>query len=119
MVWSEPVSDLVQINNLVKYFELGKDQRVHAVDDVSLSIAEREIVGLVGESGSGKSTFGKALLGLHDKTSGSVTFRGEALPQAYTPADFQKYAPHMQMIFQNPYSSLNPRMTVGEIIGER
>lgn len=112
------MSDLVQINNLVKHFELGKDQRVHAVDDVTLSIAEREIVGLVGESGSGKSTFGKALLGLHDKTSGSVTFRGETLPQAYSPADFQKYAQHMQMIFQDPYSSLNPRMTVGEIIGE-
>lgn len=112
------MADLIQVDNLVKYFDIGRDQRVHAVDGVSLNIAEREIVGLVGESGSGKSTFGKTLLGLHDKTSGTATFRGEALPQAYKADDFQKYGPHMQMIFQDPYSSLNPRMTVGEIIGE-
>ena len=112
------MSDLIEVRDLVKYFDIGKDQRVHAVDGVSLSIAEREIVGLVGESGSGKSTFGKALLGLHDKTSGEAFFRGEKLPASYSPQDFQRYAPHMQMIFQDPYSSLNPRMTVGEIVGE-
>ena len=91
---------------------------MHAVDQVSLSIAEKEIVGLVGESGSGKSTYGKTLLGLHQKTAGTVTYRGEVLPQKYQPADFQRMATRMQMIFQDPYSSLNPRMTVGEIIGE-
>ncbi|MXW51415.1 MAG: ATP-binding cassette domain-containing protein [Gammaproteobacteria bacterium] len=109
---------LVEANNLTKHFDLGKDRRVHAVDDVSLTINEREIVGLVGESGSGKSTFGKALVGLHDKTGGSVSFKGQALPRRYRQRDFERYAPHMQMIFQDPYSSLNPRMTVGEIIGE-
>ncbi len=109
---------LVTIDRLVKYFELGQGKRVHAVDGVSLEIAEREIVGLVGESGSGKSTLGKTLLGLHDKTSGTVTYRGEQLPQVYRPRDFHRHAPKMQMIFQDPYSSLNPRMTVGEIIGE-
>ena len=112
------MTELVAIKNLVKYFDIGPDQRVHAVDDISLSIGEREIVGLVGESGSGKSTLGKAVVGLHDKTGGSVSFRGEALPQKYAPKDFQRHATHMQMIFQDPYSSLNPRMTVGEIIGE-
>jgi len=112
------VSDLVDIEHLVKYFDIGPKQRLHAVDDVSLTIAEREIVGLVGESGSGKSTLGKAVVGLHDKTSGSVRYRGELLPQKYTPRDFQAHATRMQMIFQDPYSSLNPRMTVGEIIGE-
>ncbi len=112
------MADLIEVKNLVKYFDIGKDQRVHAVDDVSLTIAEKEIVGLVGESGSGKSTFGKALLGLHDKTSGEVIFKGETLPAQYAAPDFQRLAPHMQMIFQDPYSSLNPRMTVGEIIGE-
>jgi len=112
------MTDLVTIDNLVKYFDIGPNQRVHAVDDISLSIGEREIVGLVGESGSGKSTLGKAVVGLHEKTSGRVTFRGEELPQKYTPQDFQRHATHMQMIFQDPYSSLNPRMTVGEIIGE-
>ncbi len=93
-------------------------QVVHAVDDVSLAIAEREIVGLVGESGSGKSTFGRTLIGLHAKTAGDVLFRGEQLPAKYGPRDFRRYASEIQMIFQDPYSSLNPRMTVGEIIGE-
>ena len=109
---------LLTIDRLVKYFELGRGKRVHAVDGVSLDIAEREIVGLVGESGSGKSTLGKTLLGLHHKTSGTVTYRGEQLPKTYRPQDFHRLAPKMQMIFQDPYSSLNPRMTVGEIIGE-
>ncbi len=109
---------LVSANALTRYFDIGKDQRVHAVDGVSLSVDEKEIVGLVGESGSGKSTFGKTLIGLHSKTSGTVTYRGEQLPQKYAPADFQRLAVNMQMIFQDPYSSLNPRMTVGEIIGE-
>ena len=112
------MNNLVEIDQLVKYFDLGRQQRVHAVDHVSLNIGEREIVGLVGESGSGKSTLGKTLLGLHDKTAGQVTFRGEALPKAYSATDFARYSPHMQMIFQDPYSSLNPRMTVGEIIAE-
>lgn len=112
------MSDLVRISELVRYFDLGKDQRVHAVDHVSLDIAEREVVGLVGESGSGKSTLGKTLLGLHDKSAGTVTYRGEELPARYRPKDFQRFARKMQMIFQDPYSSLNPRMTVGEIIAE-
>ncbi len=112
------MTDLIKINELTKFFQLSKDQRVHAVEKVSLNIGEKEIVGLVGESGSGKSTLGKTLLGLYDKTSGSVSYRGEELPQKYGPADFRKYARNMQMIFQDPYSSLNPRMTVGEIIGE-
>jgi oligopeptide/dipeptide ABC transporter ATP-binding protein len=109
---------LVEAKGLTKHFRLGRGQIVHAVDDVSLDIAEREIVGLVGESGSGKSTFGKMLVGLHEKTAGEVYFAGERLPQRFTPADFRHNARRMQMIFQDPYSSLNPRMTVGEIIGE-
>ncbi len=109
---------LVEINQLTKFFELSKNQRVHAVEKVSLTIGEKEIVGLVGESGSGKSTLGKTILGLYDKTSGDVVYRGSKLPQKYKSADFQKYAKNMQMIFQDPYASLNPRMTVGEIIGE-
>src|SRR4249920_2062775 len=109
---------LVSADKLTKQFPIGGGQVVHALDEVSLSIAEREVVGLVGESGSGKSTFGKALIGLHDKTRGTVVYRGEVLPQRYSPVDFQRHAKRMQMIFQDPYSSLNPRMTVGEIIGE-
>ncbi len=109
---------LLEARGVTKYFPIGRGQQVHAVDGVSLTIEEREILGLVGESGSGKSTFGKAILGLHDKTAGEVIYRGETLPARYTAVDFQKYAKRMQMIFQDPYSSLNPRMTVGEIIGE-
>ena len=109
---------LVEVRNLTKHFRIGRGQVVHAVDDVSLDIARREIVGLVGESGSGKSTLGKTVLGLHDKTGGEVVYDGEPLPAKYRPGDFQRHARRMQMIFQDPYSSLNPRMTVGEIVGE-
>lgn len=109
---------LVEARNLTKHFFLSARQSVHAVDDVSLAIAEKEIVGLVGESGSGKSTFGKTLVGLHAKTSGEAFFKGERLPDRYAPPDYRRHAQLMQMIFQDPYSSLNPRMTVGEIIGE-
>ncbi|MEE4298349.1 MAG: ABC transporter ATP-binding protein [Pseudomonadales bacterium] len=109
---------LVEVKHLTKHFDIGGGQIVHACDDVSLTIAENEILGLVGESGSGKSTLGKTLLGLHDKTAGEVVYRGETLPQRYDTAAFGRYATRMQMIFQDPYSSLNPRMTAGEIIGE-
>lgn len=109
---------LVTIRHLTKHFRIGRRQVVHAVDDVSFDIMAREIIGLVGESGSGKSTLGKTLLGLHAKTGGDVSFAGQALPAKYKPADFQRHARTMQMIFQDPYSSLNPRMTVGEIVGE-
>ncbi len=112
------MNPLLKVEDLTKHFHMGRGQRVHAVDNMSLSIDEREIVGLVGESGSGKSTFGKTLVGLHDKTGGSVTYRGNLLPQKYQAKDFQRYARQMQMIFQDPYSSLNPRMTIGEIVGE-
>ena len=112
------MSALVEARGVTKHFPLGRGKTVHAVDDVSLAIAAQEIVGLVGESGSGKSTFGKALVGLHDKTAGDVYLEGAKLPRRYRAADFQRYARSMQMIFQDPYSSLNPRMTVGEIIGE-
>ncbi len=112
------MSALLETQELSRYFDIGRQQRVHAVERVTLSVAAREIVGLVGESGSGKSTFGKTLLGLHAKSGGSVRFDGEELPQKYQPGDFQRLATKMQMIFQDPYSSLNPRMTVGEIIGE-
>ena len=117
---SEPnnTQPLLETRGLTKHFSLGKNQTVHALDGVSLSIAPQEILGLVGESGSGKSTYGKTLIGLHDKTAGEVVFDGETLPQKYHPKDFQRHAKRMQMIFQDPYSSLNPRMTVGEIIGE-
>ncbi|HTR00915.1 MAG TPA: ABC transporter ATP-binding protein [Candidatus Acidoferrum sp.] len=109
---------LIAATNLRKYFRIGKHQQVHAVDDVSLAIADNEVLGLVGESGSGKTTFGKTLIGLYDKSGGEVVFQGRTLPQRYTAEDYRRQAGDIQMIFQDPYSSLNPRMTIHEIVGE-
>ena len=109
---------LLEVEGLTRHFDLGSGRTLHAVDGVSFSLAREEILGLVGESGSGKSTLGKTLLGLLDKTGGTVRFEGETLPQRYGPKDHRRLATRMQMIFQDPYSSLNPRMTAGEIIGE-
>ena len=116
---ARPMADaLLDIRGLTKHFPMGHGRTVHAVDDVSLSIGAREIVGLVGESGSGKTTLGRTVLGLQDKTAGEVVYKGETLPARYKAGHFRRYARTMQMIFQDPYSSLNPRMTVGEIVGE-
>lgn len=108
----------MQIKNLKKYFDIGGGKHVHAVDDISIDIEENEILGLVGESGSGKSTLGKTIVGLWEKNSGDIVFQGKSLPQKYSPTDYMKLSKEVQMIFQDPYSSLNPRMTVEEIIGE-
>lgn len=109
---------LIEARALTKRFRVGQNQLVHAVDEVSLAIGSNEVVGLVGESGSGKTTFGKTLIGLHDKTAGAVHFEGRPLPQHYTAADFRRQAQDIQMIFQDPYGSLNPRMTVQELVAE-
>lgn len=109
---------ILEIKNLKKYFEMSKGNFLHAVDDVSLSIQKNEIVGLVGESGCGKSTLGRTIVGLYDKTAGAIYYEGVKLPVSYTPQDFRRYSREIQMIFQDPYSSLNPRMTVREIIAE-
>lgn len=109
---------LVETKGLGKHFQIGRGQLLHAVDDVSLTVEENEILGLVGESGSGKSTFGKTLIGLHNRTSGEAYYNGELLPAHFTPPDHLKYSREMQMIFQDPYSSLNPRMTIFDVVGE-
>ncbi len=111
---SEP---LLQIDGLHRHFATGRHS-LRAVDGVSMTLERGEVMGLVGESGSGKSTLGRALVGLTDKTAGSVTFDGTRLPARYRNRDFRRWSRHMQMIFQDPYSSLNPRMTAGEIIAE-
>jgi oligopeptide/dipeptide ABC transporter ATP-binding protein len=109
---------LLQMKNLTKHFDLGHGRMVHALDGVSMGVAEGTILGLVGESGSGKSTLGKTVVGLLDRTDGEVIYRGEPLARRYRPRDFRRLSKEMQMIFQDPYSSLNPRLTVGELVAE-
>ena len=113
---------LVEVRNLTKHFERGggllrAKSVIRAVDDVSFSIEERETFGLVGESGSGKSTTGRCMLRLIEPTSGEVQFRGENV-LAYNRARMRAARRDMQMVFQDPFSSLNPRMRVGDIVEE-
>jgi ABC-type oligopeptide transport system ATPase subunit len=115
--------DLVQVKNLVKYFPVrgGLLQRVvawvQAVDDVSFTIREGETVGLVGESGCGKTTVGRTMLRLTEPTSGSVVFNGVDVAKLRG-RELKAMRRDMQIIFQDPYASLDPRMPVGESIAE-
>jgi oligopeptide transport system ATP-binding protein len=114
---------LLKVDNLKKHFPIrrGVLQRqvgaVKAVDGVSFHVRKGETLGLVGESGCGKSTTGRAILQLYSVTSGSVQFNGQELTTLKGEA-LRRMRGHMQMIFQDPYASLNPRMTVGDIVGE-
>jgi len=114
---------LLEVNNLVKYFPVrgGLLQRiqawVRAVDDVSFSVRKGETVGLVGESGCGKTTLGRTILRLIDPTSGQVLFDGEDMASMH-PRALKKMRRHLQIIFQDPFSSLDPRVPIGESIGE-
>ncbi|MBF0152641.1 MAG: ATP-binding cassette domain-containing protein [Magnetococcales bacterium] len=109
---------ILDIKNLSKQFRLDRKRILHAVDRVSLGIQRHEVMGLVGESGSGKSTLARVVVGLLEKTAGEIVFEGERLPDRFTPRELRRLGSRMQMIFQDPFSSLNPRMTVMELIGE-
>ncbi|MFZ7944154.1 ABC transporter ATP-binding protein [Neobacillus sp. 19] len=108
---------LLQVNNLKKHFNLGKDQVLKAVDGVSFHINKGETFGIVGESGCGKSTAGRTIIGLYDVTDGEVVFKGKDIHKLTSKERFAFHR-QMQMIFQDPYASLNPRSTVSEIISE-
>ena len=114
---------LLEVKNLVKYFPIkggffGRTVgQVKAVDGVSFHIKRGTTMGLVGESGCGKSTIGRTILRLHDKTSGQVLFNGQDI-FSLSSSELRKLRPKLQIIFQDPYSSLSPRLPVGEIIGE-
>ncbi|MCH9626230.1 MAG: Oligopeptide transport ATP-binding protein OppF [Chlamydiales bacterium] len=107
---------LVEIQNISKSFKIGKNN-LQAVQNLSLQIFKGETLGLVGESGCGKSTVGRTLIRLHTLTSGKVLFDGDDL-STFSDNEMKQVRRKMQFIFQDPYASLNPRMTVQEIIGE-
>ena len=107
---------LVEVKNLKKYFETPRGM-LHAVDDVSFSIEERKTMGVVGESGCGKSTLGRTMIHLLDSTGGKIYFEGGDITFP-TARKLRKLRENMKIIFQDPYSSLNPRMTVEQTIME-
>ena len=109
---------LVRIENVAQHFQVGKDQILKAVDGVSFSIRKGETFGLVGESGCGKSTLGRTIIGLYQATKGNVYFDGIDIGGHKTLKQKNELSRRMQMIFQDPYASLNPFFTVGEIVGE-
>ena len=110
------MADLIQVKHLKKYFKTASGM-LHAVDDVTFSIPKGQTLGVVGESGCGKSTLGRTVLGLLDSTDGEICFEGEEITHV-SQEKFHDLRRKMQIIFQDPYSSLNPRMSVGDIIAE-
>ncbi|AJS57740.1 ABC transporter ATP-binding protein [Paenibacillus sp. IHBB 10380] len=108
---------LIEVSGLKKYFNVGNGNVVKAVDDINFSIREGETLGLVGESGCGKSTAGRTILRLYEPSGGSVKFNGTDIYKL-SPSKMKAMRRDMQMIFQDPYASLNPRFTVSDIIGE-
>jgi oligopeptide transport system ATP-binding protein len=109
---------LLEIKNLKQHFNTGRPNLVKAVDGVSFDIYKGETLGLVGESGCGKSTTGRSIIRLYDATDGQVLFNGEDVHGKKSVKELKKFNRKMQMIFQDPYASLNPRMTVSDIIAE-
>ena len=110
---------LIEVKDLKEYFDINvgmfRTKPLKAVDGVSFSINRGETLGLVGESGCGKTTVGRTILHLYKPTSGEVWYDGKRLESR---ADIQEFRKKATMVFQDPYSSLNPRMTVSDIIGE-
>ena len=109
---------LLEVTGLKQYFNVGRKDEVKAIDDISFHIYEGETFGLVGESGSGKSTTGRSVIRLYDPTAGEILFDGKDISKIKSKADMQAFRRDVQMIFQDPYASLNPRMKVNDIIAE-
>lgn len=109
---------LLKVENLKQYFRVSSKYTVKAVEGVSFEIYPGETYGLVGESGSGKSTIGRSVIRLYDPTDGTITFNGTDISKRLSKADSNKLRTQMQMIFQDPMASLNPRKKIGDIVGE-
>ena len=107
---------MFQVTDLCQYFNVGKGKVLKAVDHVNFTVYKGETLGLVGESGCGKSTTGRCLVKLYDSATGTITYKEKNIFQ-YTREEEKAFRKNVQMIFQNPHSSLNPRMTVKDIIG--
>ncbi|SEN29574.1 ABC transporter ATP-binding protein [Paenibacillus sp. OV219] len=108
---------LIEVDQLKKYFDVGKGKMLKAVNDISFGIREGETLGMVGESGCGKSTAGRTILRLYEPTSGAVNFKGQNIVKAKS-SSLKALRREMQMIFQDPYASLNPRWKVEDLIAE-
>ncbi|WP_283589383.1 ATP-binding cassette domain-containing protein, partial [Staphylococcus nepalensis] len=109
---------LLQVKNVKQYFNEGKRNEVRAIEDISFDIFKGETFGLVGESGCGKSTTGKAIIKLNDITDGEILYEGVDIQKIKNRKDSLKFNKKMQMIFQDPYASLNPRLKVMDIVAE-
>lgn len=109
--------NVLEIHDVKKHFDVGHKQVIKSVDGISFSIKKGETLGIVGESGSGKSTIGRTIVGLYEATAGKVMFEGKDISQLDRRGK-REFNRKMQMIFQDPHASLNPRMRVGEIIAE-
>lgn len=110
--------NLVEVHHLKKYFHRGRPDEVHAVDDVSFNIKRGEVFGLVGESGSGKTTTGRCILDVYTPTAGKVFYNGQDLSKLKNKKELKAFHQKTAMIFQDPYSSLDPRMSVRDIVAE-
>ena len=124
MTDAAPAPALLEATDLVKHFPVrstsvrhGPREYVHAVDGVSLEVRRGETLGIVGESGCGKSTLGRLLVRLHEPTSGTIRFEGTDIT-SLSRRSLRPFRRQMQMIFQDPYASLNPRKRVGQIVGD-
>ncbi len=111
------MTDILKVDDLSKYFYLSKKDVLKAVDGISFSISKGETLGLVGESGCGKSTLGRTLMGIYEPTGGTIEYKGRDISKLKK-KERRELCDDIQMIFQDPYASLNPRMTVSDLVAE-